>query len=257
MARLFRFRAVLVVCTVAVLLTGCSKREEPSASQSAESSAAPAPTTAPAPTSTAAPGSGLQAPALAQGATAPGGSTPAPSNQPPTQADFDQMAAQNAEALKAMNQGKDIEPISLDTLKGFLPATLAGMKRGETDARQMGMMGIKMATVHADYEDSSGSDMLELMIMDLGNASGPARMGITGWARDQVDQQTDTGYEKSVTYQGYKGMEEYDRQDQHGEFHLFVGDRFVVEVTGDNVTMEIIKQAMGQVDLKKLAKAAN
>ena len=90
------------------------------------------------------------------------------------------------------------------------------------------------------------------MITDIGNASGPMRMSMTGWTPAQVDRQTDTGYEKTTTYEGYEAIEEYDSQDQHGELLVFVGNRFVVEVRGDHTTMETIKQA---IDLKKLAQA--
>ena len=218
MSRMFRHYPMLVACMLAVLFIGCGKREKEETPES----------------------------------TTPSGQQ----STTPSSTDLAKIAAQNTETLKAMNQGKDIEPVSAGTLKEFLPATLAGMKRGQSDAKQMGMMGSNVASAQADYQASDGSDMLELMIMDLGNVSGPMRMGITGWTLAQVDRKTDTGYEKTTTYQGYKGIEEYDRQDQHGKFRVFVGDRFVVEVTGDRTTMETIKQAMGQIDLKKLAQAA-
>ena len=164
--------------------------------------------------------------------------------------------AEIAEQLKAMNQGKDIQPLSTDTLKGFLPGTLAGMKQSGSDARQMGMMGINVSTAQADYEGTDSSSTMQLTIMDLGNISGPMRMGMTGWTLSQYDRKTDTGYEKTTTYKDYKALEEYDNQTKYGEFHVFAGDRFVVEITGDHVTMETIKKAMGEIDLKKLIEAA-
>ena len=164
------------------------------------------------------------------------------------------MAAQHAETLKAMNQGQDVQPLGPEALKGFLPETLAAMKRTDIDARQMAMMGITVASGRATYE--TGSGQLELMITDVGNLSGPMRMGMAGWAMAEVDKQTDTGYEKTVMYQGHKGHEQYDRADQSGSFRVFAGNRFIVEVSGVDVTMEKIKQAIGQVDLKKLLEAA-
>jgi hypothetical protein len=216
MARLFWSFTVLVVCIAVIGLAGCGKREEPSPQQSGESSTA----------------------------------------QPSAPADFAQMAAQNAETLKTMNQGKDVQPVSLDGLKAFLPEALAGMKRTDSDAQHVNMMGINTASANADYQAGSGAGALELTITDVGNVSGPMRMGLTGWAVAQFDRQTDTGYEKTTTCQGYKAFEEYDRQDQSGGLRAFVAERFVVEVTGDGVTMETIKKAMGQVDLKKIAQAA-
>jgi len=244
MLLVFRYFSVVVVCVMIVLSSGCGKKEEeqqaagpspvPSAAQN---QAMTSETPAPAAPSTPAPAtSAASAPTAAQG--------------------FGATAAQNAEMLKAMNQGKDIQPLAPETLKGFLPATLAGMKRTDSDARKMGMMGINVVSGQADYEAADGARSLDLMITDLGAISGPMRMGMAGWAMNQIDSQTDTGYEKTVTYQGHKAYEEYDRQEKSGTFRVFADDRFVVEVSGLDVTMETIKQAMGQVDLKKLLKAA-
>jgi len=249
------YRILLVLCCLAI--AGCGQKEDEAQEQAASTAQ-----TAPAPADsarTAAQNAGEGSPASAQTAPSPASAQAAASpasGQTAPPVDFAEIAAKNAEALKAMNQGKEIEPISTDALKGFLPATLAGMQRGESDARQMGMMGIKVASARADYQ-GGGNSTLEVMIMDVGNISGPMRAGLTGWTMVQVDQKTDTGYEKTTTYAGHKAIEEYDRQDQHGEFRVFVADRFIVEITGDNVTMETIKKAMGQIDLKKLAKAAN
>ena len=244
MTRHFKFLSLIVLACVLLLSSGCGKKEEQQPADQSQSTPSPAQQSAPSQPETTTPSQGP----AAEVSQMPNANEAAPPM------DMDQLAAQNAETLKAMNQGKDIEPVSTGTLKDFLPAALAGMKRGETDVRQMGMMGIKAAAAQADYE--AGDATLELMIMDLGNVSGPMRMGIAGWTMAQIDRQTDTGYEKTVTYQGYKGMEEYDRQTKHGEFRIFVGDRFVVEITGDNATMETIKKAMGEIDLKKLIEAA-
>ena len=119
------------------------------------------------------------------------------------------------------------------------------------DAQHVNTMGVNLATASADYQGAYGQ--LELIITDMGNLSGPMRMGMTGWAVAKIDSETDTGYEKTLTYQGYKAMEQYNRQDREGTLRVFAADRFVVEVSGTGVTMETIKQAMGQVDLKKLA----
>ena len=237
MSSVSRYVTVIATCSMVVLSVGCGKKEEPPAA-----SAPPAPSASPSET----PAPQPAAPPSAQSAPAP---------TPTTVPDYGTIAAQNAEQLKAMNQGKDIQPLGADALKGFLPETLGGMKRIDSDARQMAMMGVNVASGRASYEASDGSGQLELMITDLGNVSGTMRMGMAGWAMAQVDSQTDTGYEKTVMYQGHKAYEEYDRQEKSGAFRVFAGERFVVEVSGDQVTMETIKQAIGQVDLKKLLEA--
>lgn len=258
MKRTSKNHFLLIALALVVVCIGCSKKEKEEPQESSTPSNPESTTTqseSPTPPPTA-PQSSTPAPTVSQSSTpsttSPGASFTMPTE--PSDKDMAAIAARNAETLKAMNQGKDIEPVSTGTLKDFLPAKLAGMKRGETDVRQMGTMGINAATAQAVYQ--AGDGMLDLMIMDLGNVSGPMRMGITSWTMGQVDQQTDTGYEKTSTYHGNKAFEEYDNQNKEGGFRVFAGDRFVVGITGKNVTMETIKKAMGEIDLKKLIEAA-
>jgi hypothetical protein len=233
---------ILVILAVATFCTGCGKREKEE------------------PTESPTPSKQEKTPAKTESST-PASSPPVSMPvAPPTSTsstDLAKIAAQNVEALKAASQGQQIEPISAQTLKGYLPASLVGMARGEAEAQDVDMMGIKVAEARAEYQAASSSGQLELTIADLGNLSGVMRMGMTAWAATKIDEQTDTGYQKSVTYEDYKGMEEYDRQAREGAFHLFVADRFLVKINGTGTTMEILKQAMGQIDLKKLAQAAN
>jgi len=80
-----------------------------------------------------------------------------------------------------------------------------------------------------------------------------AAMATVGWAMAEIDKETETGYEKTSTYQGYKSHEEYNRSSKDGEVTVLVADRFVVEVRGNNLPMEAIMAALGTVDLTKLA----
>jgi hypothetical protein len=82
-------------------------------------------------------------------------------------------------------------------------------------------------------------------------------MGMAGWAMAQFNRETDTGYEKTTTYNGYKAYEKYDTQDKRGTMRVFVSERFIVEVQGDNVTIDTLKQALGKIDFKKLAAAGS
>jgi len=156
--------------------------------------------------------------------------------------------------LMEMNKGKDIKPVDMGKLKEMLPAELDGMKRTNASSERNQMMGIDMAKAEANYEAGDGS--IKIAIMDMGNLSGPMRMGMAGWAMKQYSRETDSGYEKTTTYKGYKGMEEYDNNTRQGGLRLFVADRFIVELNGYQTTMEAMKKAMDKIDLKKLAALA-
>jgi hypothetical protein len=229
------------------MICGCGKddgnkkgtsSQSGAASQSASSqSAAPAATQGQAP---------AQPPAAA-GATSGGVSTAT---------DMEKLAEQNRKMLTQANQGKEITSVSGDTLKALLPETLAGMKRTQASSEKNQMMGFDMSKAEGGYEGQDGAS-INLTIADMGNMSGPMKMGMVGWTMAQYSRETDDGYEKTATYGGYKGMEKYDKTDKSGEIKVFVADRFVVELEGSNITIDTLKQALDQVDLKKVAGAAS
>jgi hypothetical protein len=73
-----------------------------------------------------------------------------------------------------------------------------------------------------------------------------------GWAMADIDRETNTGYEKTPTYSGNKAHEKYDNSGQHGETEVLVGNRFVVELNGSQISMDQLKAALGKIDLGKL-----
>ena len=175
----------------------------------------------------------------------------AATNTPNVQSNDDDPAAQTRQALMETNQGKDIEPVDMETLKGMLPADLAGMKRTDASAQHNQMMGYNMAQAEAEYQAEDSN--IRITIVDYGNLSGSMKMGLVGWSTMQYNRETDTGYEKTITYKGYKGMEKYDKETKSGSVQLFVKDRFMVTVEGDQITMEALKTAVDKIDIAKLA----
>lgn len=238
------FAAWVAICATALLICGCGKDDGgKQGSSSGTTQSAPGQTGAPAPAQGQAP---AQPPAAA-GATSDG---------VPTAADLSKIAEQNRQALAQANQGKEITAVSGDTLKALLPETLAGMKGTGASSEKNQMMGLDMSKAENNYEGQDGAS-INLTITDVGNMSGTMKMGMTGWTLAQYSRETDTGYEKTATYSGFKGMEEYNKEDKNGTIRVFVADRFIVELDGYNVTMDTLKQALNQVDLKKVAGAAS
>ncbi len=225
MASIVKTHGVVALFVVALLLlAGCGKKGQDQAS-----------------------GSGSAAPAQSQTATPSASSTQAP--------DMAQVEAQTKQALAQMNQGATVAALSPATVKGFLPAELPGFTRIDASAERTQMGGADLSVADGQYGASEGDGSIDVTITDVGNLSGAMKIGMTGWAMAQYSRETDTGYEKVTTYNGYKAMEEYDNEAKDGLLRIIVADRFVVEVRGNAVTMDVIKQAMGKIDLAKLAAA--
>lgn len=243
MPRVGRNLEIVAICILATTFAGCGKKD-----------GGQSPQQAPAQTSgQTAGGTQAEAPAGSQAAAG----TQAPAGQTPSPADYAKIAEQNRQALTQMNQGKVIEAVPGETLKALLPADLPGMKRTEASSERNQAMGVDISTAEGQYSaGENGESSITIKITDVGNMAGPMRMGMAGWTMAQYNRETDTSYEKTMTYKGYKGMEEYNKNDKNGTVRIFVADRFIVEVDGNGITMDTLKQALDKVDLAKLGSTA-
>jgi len=222
---------IITVCVLAVALAGCGKKGDQKQTSQSPPPAQAAKTQA------------------AAGEAAPGGSSVP---------DYAKMAEQNRQALTQMNQGKVVEAVSGATLKELLPAELPGMKRTSASGERNQMMGVDVSNAEGRYEATDGKGAsVHIRITDVGSMTGPVRMGMASWAMMQYSRETDTGYEKTTTFNGYKAVEEYRTQAKSGTIRVWVADRFIVEIDGDQVTMDALKEVGGKLDFKKLAAAGS
>jgi len=208
----------LLLCLALLFAIGCGKREEEQQSQQEAKSTTPAQPTM------------------------------------PTEEQFAAAAEKTQQALAQANQGKVVESVDFRKLKELLPESLAGMTRADASGARNKMMGIDVSNAEAVYEATGDSSKrITVMIMDMGNVTGPMRMSMAAWAMADFEHETDSGYEKTTTHKGYKGVEELDRENQEAVFRVFVADRFIVEVEGSNVPMATVKKAIDNIDLSGLA----
>ncbi len=154
-------------------------------------------------------------------------------------------------AMGAANGGKKVETVDYKVLKDMLPADLSGMKRTEATGEKTSAMGINISNAEGRYRNDAGNSMT-VKITDIGSLSGLAGMATYAWASTDIDRETETGYEKTAMFNGYKSHEKYDKGSKSGELSALVAGRFAVEVQGYGVDMDAIKDAMSKLDLRKL-----
>lgn len=184
---------------------------------------------------------------------ASGGLAQTEKKEQPQGMNLDQMSKAMQNLGQAMSQGGGVEPVNFRKLKALLPKDLPGMKRTSAQGEKTAAMGIKVAQATGEY--SNGNDgSVTIKIMDMGTMKGFVGMATAGWAMTEIDRESDTGYERTFTYKGHKAMEEYDNQSKQGKISVLVGNRFVVEIDGDNVDMKAVKAALDKIDLNALLK---
>jgi hypothetical protein len=154
-------------------------------------------------------------------------------------------------AMGAANGGKKVETVDYKVLKDMLPGDVAGMKRTDATGEKTSAMGMQVSNAEGRYSNDNGQSMT-IKITDIGSMTGLAGMAAYAWAATDMDRESDTGYEKTANFNGFKSHEKYDKSSKSGEISVLVGNRFVTEVSGNDVDMNALKDALSKVDLKKL-----
>jgi hypothetical protein len=156
-----------------------------------------------------------------------------------------------ADKAKEMGSREAVDPIDFRKLKELMPEKIAGMSRTEATGEKSGAMGFTVSTASAKYK-GEGDENLNIEIVDTGGIAGVSTMALAGWSMAEIDKETTTGYEKTTKIEGYKAFEKYDNEGKSGEVNVLVADRFVVNVQGDHITVDQLKDALKDLDLAKL-----
>jgi Yip1 domain len=151
--------------------------------------------------------------------------------------------------------GTQVEALAPERLKPFVPETLAGMPRSDYSAERNTAMGMQIASAEASYTDNSTGRSLRLQINDMGSTKG--LMAFASWAGMQQERESDSGYEKSYNSGGRMVHEQWDSANRHGEYSVVLAERFVVKVSGNADSMEVLKSALNGIDLAGLEALRN
>ncbi|MFO1402007.1 MAG: Yip1 family protein [Steroidobacteraceae bacterium] len=157
--------------------------------------------------------------------------------------------------LAAALGGKgNVESLSSEKIKAFLPDSLGGLARTEISAQRNAAMGVQMSEAEATYSDNAGQSV-RLKVADMGGVAGLA--ALASWANIEEDKQTQDGYEK--TYKSGDRMihEQWDNGSKSGEYTVLVGNRFSVEASGNAAGIDALKGAVESVDLGALEALRN
>lgn len=157
-----------------------------------------------------------------------------------------------SEKAEEMSKKEAVEPVSFQELKELLPSELAGIPRTEAEGESNGTMGFKISVAKGKYKTDDKS--IDVDIMDLGGVGGFAIAGLAAWTLAESERETDNGYERTIKLDGHKGFEKYSNTDKSGELKLFLNERFLVSLEGENLSMDEIKSAFRKIDFSKLPK---
>ncbi len=151
-------------------------------------------------------------------------------------ADAMQQAADNL----ANGEGDDAVQMTGEEMQDALPEELAGLERMTSERSSMGAAGLNMAQATATYEGDGKS--LEVQMMSGGGIMAGPAMAFT---MVDFDRTTQDGYERTVTYDGMKGMQEYE---ENGDYRravmmILVNNSLMVRLEAEGMTMDEVEDA--------------
>ncbi len=173
--------------------------------------------------------------------------------------DLNKMAKEAEKIEEENDQLLKATPISNEDLKTLLPESLIGLTRSKFSVGNQFMADVAMG--EAEYKNEDGH-MISLSIIDGAGETGSAMITLSrmGFARD-FEEQTDRGYRKSTSINGYKGVEEVEKDDYNdfttSKIDFIVSNRFVVSLEGENISLDQLKSAVNELDTKALENQGN
>ncbi|OGV63659.1 MAG: hypothetical protein A2498_11520 [Lentisphaerae bacterium RIFOXYC12_FULL_60_16] len=167
---------------------------------------------------------------------------------------MEQQAKQMAQAMQEQNAvaGTAVELADFREMKKLLPEKASGLPRTEHQGSKNEAFGVRVSNAEARYENDDGSS-IHIQITDMGGMAGTAMLAQMAWANMKIDNESDSGYERTVTVAGNKGFERFDSDSQHGELQIMVANRFMVAIDSQNVAMKAVLKMAEELPLSKLA----
>lgn len=144
------------------------------------------------------------------------------------------------------------QPADFRKLKAALPATLAGLPRGEATGQRNKLAEVTIANAEAPYGTDEGENAKhgKLTLLDYGNAE--MAKGMALWLVAEIDQESDTEWTKTADLQGRRAMLTYHAKEKRGSVQTLAGGRIFVTLELNGVSEAEFRKAADELPLKQL-----
>jgi hypothetical protein len=166
--------------------------------------------------------------------------------------DGEQVTVNTNAIVNAANEMKNrneelqkLTPLSIEELKALLPEEIMGAKRERVEATKMA----GLATAKAEYKMNDSTN-LELTFFDCAGAAGAVYYNGAFFGLMNFEQDNETEYTKTTEFKGGKAIEHCQKNRSECEFTYFGGERFLVQLKGDNLGIDQIKSVAGGLNIK-------
>ena len=140
---------------------------------------------------------------------------------------------------------KKLTPLSIDEVKALIPNELLGMQRSSFSANSA--MGVSVGK--GTYKGENDKE-LNLEIIDCAGEMGSTFYNLRFMSLWNFQQEDDNGYQRATDFNGGKAIEKYTKSNDRYELTYFTNDRFIVQIEGENLGIDAVKQVANNLRLK-------
>jgi len=152
-----------------------------------------------------------------------------------------------------MSGSKPVPPVSFKKLQEFLPKEIAGFQRGEPEGATATFAEWSFSSAEVTFTKDEET-RIKVSILDYAHITllyAPFQL----WLAGNFNVEDSHGYQRSVKVEGFPGFEDFRKDDKRCELTVIVGDRYIVQLTGENIVdMNVLRSVVKQIDLSGLAK---
>ena len=169
-----------------------------------------------------------------------------------------QQVSNATEAVKELNNMQEdmlklqeVEPLTNDELKSWLPSEINGMKRISYKAGQMGM--VQIASIEAAFATEDKSKKFKVEIIDgAGQMGAAATAAMRFMFSQEFEEESETKTRRTTSKNGIKAIEEYRKNSNNSSIEFMKDDRFYIKATGTNMDLEETWDAIDELETDDL-----
>ena len=174
-----------------------------------------------------------------------------------TEQELEEALSQVGEALEeigeAFSEGSNVKSVDYDELKSVLPSRVRGLEMKDYSGDNVRVFGINLSVYEQRYKSNSGDERLEITLIDMGSLANAALVGMD-WLDVKIESESSSGFERTTTVDNYPAFEQCEKSSwaEQCSLHVMVENRFVVEIEGEGMTIDKIRDVFSEMDIRKL-----
>lgn len=146
---------------------------------------------------------------------------------------------------------QQVEPLTNEEMKAWLPDAINGMKRTGYKAGQTAY--IQIASIEATYSNEDKSKIFRVTILDgAGEMGASATAGVRMMLSMDMEEEDEYKTKRTVEKGDNKAIEEYKKKNNSTSIQLMHGKRFYIQANATNMDVNETWDAIEELDLDNL-----